>query len=79
MSPAPPEEPTDEGLPSEPEAQPAEHDDAGLDLARTLARATARSSPARRKAARRGDRPRTPAGSPAPIPTTATRRPSTAP
>ncbi len=37
-----------------------DHDDAGLDLARTLARATARSSPARRKAARRVDRPRTP-------------------
>ena len=41
-------------------APAAEHDDAGLDLARTLARATARSSPSRRTAARRIDRPRTP-------------------
>ena len=47
------------GPPADP-AEPAPHDDAGLDLARTLARATARSSPSRRKAARRNDRPRTP-------------------
>jgi len=48
--------------PDQPEAPPPtpDHDDTGLDLARTLARATARTSPGRRKASRRVDRPRTP-------------------
>ena len=67
MSPDAPEGPAEPAAESsaEPPIQPvadqsAQHDDAGLDLARTLSRATARSSPARRTAARRTDRPRTP-------------------